>query len=382
MHISGARRAIALLSIVTVMDLPLPAVARQAAPPGTPPPVLALRYHYVGFLGHDDGPGSCKQARRNGTITVEAQLVHDGGEPPDQVAYRGRGTVSMDVDDCGVKPVAGGVHDYCTTAIVSRFDAEVVLELGEMQDGETSEASLEVDPVKPISATVHGDCEASAIDEVRRELMAGTYWTGQYISPIADEAVLRSLAHGGIPRVGSHASPADHSGRYTITLDDRPDPCEAARITLEAARAEAARAAGDAHQSFVALRALSNGLLAVPGVVPLASLLQSQESAIVAGFAARSAAPAGPARDRAEAAYGSVLARVAAQAAAQVPQLAAAAVPAPDGTPPDPRIGQLSTALQQFGMHAQLLATGLQILSDSARRYDACVAKTQPAGRK
>ena len=355
-------------------------MAAGAGQQASPPPALTLRYHYVGFLGEDHGPGSCKAARRNGTITVDVPLAYDGGEPPDQVVYRGRGQVSMNIDHCDVKPVAGGVHDYCTISIASRFDADIAFELGEMQDGAITGARVEVDPVRPFTATADGDCEASAIAQVRRELQAGTYWTGQHIAAVAEDAVLQSIAKGGIPQVGTHAGSIDSSGRWTITLSHGAG-CENERIALEHARAEAARAAEDVHRSFMEARALSNGLVSVPATAPVATFMQSQESALIAAFSARTAATAGTARDAAEAAYGAVIARVAAQTTTQIAQLAVANVASPSGAPADPRIAQLSVLLQRLGAQAQTLAGGLQVLKDSAQRYDACVAKGSGARR-
>lgn len=381
MTLSTVGRRGILLSLVAILmsppDVHAAAGDGQQAPP---PPALTLRYQYVGFLGEDHGAGSCKAARRNGTITVDVPLAHDGGEPPDQVAYRGRGRVSMDIDHCDLKPVSGGVHDYCTISIASRFDADIAFELGEMQDGATSEADLEVDPVRPFTATADGDCEASAIAQVRRELQAGTYWTGQHIAAVAEDAVLQSLAKGGIPQVGTHAGAVTSSGRWTITLSHDAG-CENERIAREHARAEAARAAEDVHRSFMEARALSNGLASVPATAPVATFMQSQEGALITAFAARTAAPAGTARDAAEATYGAAVARVAAQATTQIAQLAVANVPSPSGGPADPRIAQLSLLLQRFGAQAQTLASGLQLLKDSVQRYDACVAKGSAARR-
>ena len=327
------------LHLLLFAALAWPAAALTAPDRGagdTPPPALAMRYRYVGYLGENHGdPASCKSVRKNGTIALDTALTYDDGLPPDNVIYRGKGRVVMDVDECNLKPVPGGVHDYCAISIASRFEARVTFEIPPLEDGVPREASLAVEPIGAVAASVSGDCEAATIAQVKRELIEGTYWVGQFIGP-GHEAVLRALAPGGIPRAGTHASVPDDPaplGRWTITIGDEPLPCEAERVALDQARLNTARAAAEAQESFVEMRALSNGLTAVPGVIPVTTFLQSQEAVLATAFAARGAAPAGSSRDAAEAAYGAAVARVAAQGSAQIAQVAVAAVPRRAGCP-------------------------------------------------
>ncbi|MBA2291467.1 MAG: hypothetical protein H0W15_03310 [Gemmatimonadales bacterium] len=202
------------------------AAAQVASAGDRPPPAIQLRFESTGYYGSPSGdPADCTSSRRNGKLLVEGNLQWALGTPPGNVFYTGKGRVSIDADDCGLKLV-NGTNEFCNITVLSSYDADVTLNVSGVVEDEPLGVDIRWKPTAPVAAAVSGDCETQWVATVRSRVIAGTWQSFQVIAPGGDDEgeMLRAMARGGIPRPGRYSAPPGEYvlSSWTLSIDTGP----------------------------------------------------------------------------------------------------------------------------------------------------------------
>ena len=198
---------------------------QQPAAGARPPGNVNIRREYVGLASSVDG-SVCPGARQDGRVVVDGKLSYFGGGAPTGARYDGVGRVTVDIDECDVKPGAPEENPYCVVRYVATYDARISFHATGADDSERG-VSLVWRPRGPVTAKVTGTCLPDFIARRQREVTERGYG----ISSAHTFEFAAQIAPNGIPRAGRHEEPiGDNIGHEIWTIGTGPE--DDVRITI------------------------------------------------------------------------------------------------------------------------------------------------------